>query len=53
MGRIIGGLGSPHAPSIGALIDKGDWDHPDWKPLLDGFRPLQATLNNVPAIRKV
>jgi gallate dioxygenase len=44
MGRIIGGLGSPHAPSIGALIDKGDWDHPDWKPLLDGFRPLQEWL---------
>lgn len=45
MGRIIGGLGSPHAPSIGALIDKGEWDHPDWKPLLDGFRPLQEWLS--------
>ncbi|HEY0526772.1 MAG TPA: class III extradiol dioxygenase family protein [Stellaceae bacterium] len=44
MGRIIGGLGSPHAPSIGALIDKGEWDAPDWKTLLDGYRPMQDWL---------
>ncbi|MFM2128623.1 MAG: hypothetical protein RL477_169 [Pseudomonadota bacterium] len=44
MGRIIAGLGSPHAPSIGALIDAGKWDEPGWKPLLDGFRPMQDWL---------
>ena len=44
MGRIIGGLGSPHAPSIGALIDKGQWEAPDWKRLLDGYKPMQAWL---------
>lgn len=44
MGRIVGGLGSPHAPSIGALIDKGAWDDPDWKPLMDGYRPMQDWL---------
>ena len=44
MGRIIGGLGSPHAPSIGALIDKGDWDNPDWQKLLRGYAPMQRWL---------
>lgn len=44
MGRIIGGLGSPHAPSIGALIDAGKWDEPDWLPLMDGFKPMQRWL---------
>jgi gallate dioxygenase len=45
MGRIIGGIGSPHAPSIGALIDKGEWDAPDWKQLLDGYKPIQEWLS--------
>lgn len=44
MGTIIGGLGSPHAPSIGALIDQNDWDNPDWSKLLHGFAPMQAWL---------
>ncbi|UPG74783.1 class III extradiol dioxygenase family protein (plasmid) [Roseomonas gilardii subsp. gilardii] len=44
MARIIGGLGSPHAPSIGALIDKGAWQEPGWEKLLDGYRPMQAWL---------
>ncbi|MFM2443559.1 MAG: hypothetical protein RJB09_745 [Pseudomonadota bacterium] len=44
MGRIIGGLGSPHAPSIGALIDQGGWDQPEWKKLMDGYRPMQDWL---------
>lgn len=44
MARIIGGLGSPHAPSIGALIDKGAWREPGWEKLLDGYRPMQDWL---------
>lgn len=44
MGKIIGGLGSPHAPSIGALIDAGDWESPDWKKLMDGYGPMQDWL---------
>ena len=43
-GRIIGGLGTPHAPSIGAAIDRGDQDVPDWKPLFDGYKPMRAWL---------
>ena len=44
MAKIIGGLGSPHAPSIGALIDQGGWDNPEWKQLMDGYRPMQDWL---------
>ncbi len=44
MGRIIGGMGSPHAPSIGALIDAGKWDEPDWLPLMQGYQPMQRWL---------
>ncbi|MDT8267799.1 protocatechuate 3,4-dioxygenase, partial [Roseomonas sp. DSM 102946] len=44
MARIIAGLGSPHAPSIGALIDKGAWQEPGWEKLLDGYRPMQDWL---------
>lgn len=44
MGRIIGGLGSPHAPSIGALIDKGAWSEPGWETLLAGYKPMQDWL---------
>jgi protocatechuate 4,5-dioxygenase beta chain len=44
MARILGGLGSPHAPSIGALIDAGDWENPEWRALMDGYKPMQAWL---------
>lgn len=44
MARIIGGIGCPHAPSIGALIDSNGWNDPEWQPLMDGFRPLQDWL---------
>jgi protocatechuate 4,5-dioxygenase beta chain len=44
MARIIGGLGAPHAPSIGAAIDRGQTGEPAWKPLFDGFVPMRAWL---------
>lgn len=37
MARIIGGLGTSHVPSIGAALDKGLRDSPDWKPFFDGY----------------
>jgi protocatechuate 4,5-dioxygenase beta chain len=43
-GRIIGGLGSPHAPSIGVAYNTGKHETPAWKPLFDGYRPMQAWL---------
>lgn len=41
MARLIGGLGTSHVPSIGAAIDKGLRDTPDWKPFFDGYIPGQ------------
>jgi len=43
-GRIIGGLGSPHAPSIGVAYNTGKHDTPAWKPLFDGYWPMQKWL---------
>jgi len=42
MGRIIGGIGSSHAPSIGTARDKGLQDDPLWAPLFDGYKPARA-----------
>ena len=43
-GRIIGGLGSPHAPSIGVAYNTGKHEAPAWKPLFDGYWPMQRWL---------
>lgn len=39
-GRIIGGLGSPHAPSIAVALNQGRSENPEWKPLFDGYKPM-------------
>lgn len=39
-GRIIAGLGSPHAPSIAVALNTGKTQSPAWKPLFDGYRPM-------------
>jgi len=44
MARIVGGLGSPHAPSVGAAVDRHEQDTPYWKPLFDGYQPMRAWL---------
>lgn len=41
MGRIIGGIGTSHVPSIGGAYDKGKQEEPDWKPLFDSYIPVQ------------
>jgi protocatechuate 4,5-dioxygenase beta chain len=43
-GRIIGGLGSPHAPSIGVALHHAQHETPSWKPLFDGYKPMAAWL---------
>lgn len=45
MARIIGGIGSSHAPSIGAAWDKGQQREPVWAPLFDGYVPARAWLD--------
>lgn len=44
MGRIIAGFGSPHAPAVGAAVDRNDEESPYWKPLFDGYKPMRAWL---------
>ncbi len=44
MATIVGGLGSSHVPSIGAALDNGLRDSPDWKPFFDGYIPAQDWL---------
>jgi hypothetical protein len=47
MGRIIAGLGSPHAPAVGAAVDRKQEESPYWKPLFDGYKPMRAWLQRV------
>jgi len=42
--RIIAGMGSPHAPAVGAAVDRGDEESAYWKPLFDGYKPMRAWL---------
>ncbi|MFG1709453.1 class III extradiol dioxygenase family protein [Nonomuraea sp. M3C6] len=42
MAIIVGGLGTSHVPSIGAALDKGLRDTPEWKPFFDGYLPARA-----------
>jgi protocatechuate 4,5-dioxygenase beta chain len=44
VGRIIAGLGSPHAPSVGAAVDRNDEESAYWKPLFEGYKPMRAWL---------
>jgi gallate dioxygenase len=44
MARIIAGLGSPHAPAVGAAVDRDDEQSEYWKPLFDGYKPMREWL---------
>jgi gallate dioxygenase len=44
MATIVGGIAASHTPTIGFAFDKGKQDDPVWKPIFDGFRPLQDWL---------
>ncbi len=44
MGRIVGGIGSSHAPSIAQAWDKGQQGDALWAPLFDGYRPVKRWL---------
>jgi protocatechuate 4,5-dioxygenase beta chain len=43
-GRIIGGIGTSHVPSIGVAYDQGRTQEPDWKPLFDAYGPVRDWL---------
>ena len=44
MARVIGGIGTSHVPTIGLAYDKGKQEHPAWKPLFDGYKPVASWL---------
>src|SRR3954471_7865382 len=44
MGRIIGGIGTSHAPSIAHAYDKGHTEDPVWAPLFNGYKPAKRWL---------
>jgi hypothetical protein len=44
MARIVGGIGSSHAPSIAHAYDHGKQRDPQWAPLFDGYAPAKAWL---------
>jgi protocatechuate 4,5-dioxygenase, beta chain len=37
MGRIVGGIGLSHVPSIGPVVDRGRTQEPAWKPLFEAY----------------
>jgi hypothetical protein len=44
MAEVIWGLATSHVPSIGAAMDRGKTDEPNWKALFDGYAPARAWL---------
>jgi protocatechuate 4,5-dioxygenase beta chain len=44
MGRIVGGIGLSHVPSVGPVVDRKRENHPAWKPLFDAYVPVRDWL---------
>jgi protocatechuate 4,5-dioxygenase beta chain len=49
MARIVGGIGSSHAPSIAFAWDAGHGSRPAWKPFFDAYEPVRQWLRDVRA----
>ena len=47
MGRIVGGIGTSHVPSVGVAYDKKQMQTPAWKPLWDGTEPARQWLARI------
>jgi len=47
MGRIVGGIGTSHVPSVGSAYDKGEQQSSAWKPLFDAYTPVQEWLSEI------
>ena len=44
MGKIVGGIGLSHVPSVGPVVDRGRQGDPAWKPLFDAYVPVREWL---------
>jgi hypothetical protein len=49
MGRIVGGIGLSHVPSVGPVVDRGRQEDPAWKPLFDAYVPVREWLAKIRA----
>jgi hypothetical protein len=47
MGRIVGGIGLSHVPSIGPVVDRNRTLEPAWKPLFDAYVPVREWLKKI------
>jgi protocatechuate 4,5-dioxygenase beta chain len=47
MGKIVGGIGLSHVPSVGPVVDRGRQDDPAWKPLFDAYVPVRNWLSKI------
>jgi protocatechuate 4,5-dioxygenase, beta chain len=47
MGRIVGGIGLSHVPSIGPVVDRNRTQEPAWKPLFDAYVPVREWLKKI------
>ncbi len=47
MGKIVGGIGTSHVPTVGAAYDKGEQQSKAWKPLFDAYTPVQEWLSEI------
>ncbi len=44
MARIVGGIATSHTPTIAFAKDAGKQDDPVWKPIFEGYEPVQQWL---------
>src|ERR1041384_8700699 len=44
MGKIVGGIGLSHVPSVGPAYDRNKQQDPAWKPLFDAYVPVREWL---------
>ncbi|MBL0945144.1 MAG: protocatechuate 3,4-dioxygenase [Hydrogenophaga sp.] len=49
MARIVGAIGSSHAPSIAFAYDAGHGERPEWKGLFEAYAPVRDWLRQVAA----
>lgn len=47
MGKVVGGIGLSHVPSVGPAYDRGKQQDPAWKPLFDAYVPVRDWLRKL------
>ncbi len=46
MATIVGGIATSHTPTIGFAVDTNKQDDPVWKPIFEGYEPVQQWLKD-------